>query len=45
MPELNRKEIREVVVGNDRIVHRIGDALVEILTVLLIQTAFMITWF
>ncbi|NUO08892.1 MAG: type II toxin-antitoxin system RelE/ParE family toxin [Candidatus Brocadia sp.] len=33
VPELNRKEIREVIIGNYRIIYRIRDELVEILTV------------
>lgn len=33
VPELNRKEIREVIFGNYRIIHRIKEELVEILTV------------
>ena len=33
VPELNRKEIREVIFGSYRIIYRIKDKLVEILTV------------
>jgi addiction module RelE/StbE family toxin len=33
VPELNRKEIREVIFGNYRIIYRIRGDLVEILTV------------
>ncbi|HEC98486.1 MAG TPA: type II toxin-antitoxin system RelE/ParE family toxin [Nitrospirae bacterium] len=33
VPELNRKEIREVFFGNYRIIYRIKDELIEILTV------------
>lgn len=33
VPELNRKEIREVIFGSYRIIYRIRDKLVEILTV------------
>lgn len=33
VPELNRKEIREVIFGNYRIIYRIKDDIVEILTV------------
>lgn len=33
VPELNRKEIREVIIGNYRIIYRIRGELVEILTV------------
>ncbi|MFH1097990.1 MAG: type II toxin-antitoxin system RelE/ParE family toxin [Candidatus Desantisbacteria bacterium] len=33
VPELNRKEIRELIFGNYRIIHRIKENLVEILTV------------
>ena len=33
VPELNRKEIREVIFGNYRIIYRIKGDLVEILTV------------
>ncbi|MEW6086935.1 MAG: type II toxin-antitoxin system RelE/ParE family toxin [bacterium] len=33
LPELNRKEIREIIFGNYRIIYRIKEDLVEILTV------------
>lgn len=33
VPELNRKEIREIIFGNYRIIYRIRDDSVEILTV------------
>ncbi len=33
VPELNRKEIREVILGNYRIIYRVKDKVVEILTV------------
>lgn len=33
VPELNRKEIREIIFGDYRIIYRIRDDLVEILTV------------
>lgn len=33
VPELNRKEIREVIIGNYRIIYRVRNELVEILTV------------
>ncbi|MDP2277680.1 MAG: type II toxin-antitoxin system RelE/ParE family toxin, partial [Nitrospirota bacterium] len=33
VPELNRKEIREVIMGNYRIIYRIKEEIVEILTV------------
>jgi len=33
VPELNRKKIREVIFGNYRIIYRIRDKLIEILTV------------
>lgn len=33
VPELNRKEIREVILGNYRIIYRVKEGIVEILTV------------
>ncbi len=33
VPELNRKEIREVILGNYRIIYRVKEKIVEILTV------------
>ncbi|MEW6097481.1 MAG: type II toxin-antitoxin system RelE/ParE family toxin [bacterium] len=33
VPELNRREIRELILGNYRIIYRIKEELVEILTV------------
>lgn len=33
VPELNRKEIREVILGNYRIIYRLKEDIVEILTV------------
>jgi len=33
VPELNRKEIREVILGNYRIIYRVKGDIVEILTV------------
>jgi len=33
VPELNRREIREVILGNYRIIYRLKEELVEILTV------------
>ena len=33
VPELNRKEIREVILGNYRIIYRIKEEIAEILTV------------
>ncbi len=33
VPELNRKKIREIIFGNYRIIYRVKEGLVEILTV------------
>jgi addiction module RelE/StbE family toxin len=33
VPELNRKEIREIIIGNYRIIYRIKYTLIEVLTV------------
>ncbi len=33
VPELNRKEVREVILGNYRVIYRVKEKIVEILTV------------